>query len=282
MYWLLGKLYRQPVLLDYFLGLTDTNEDRQSAAGLKAALYRWIDRFNIASMVSITDAAAHRDAFRDLLGVTPDKMSILPIGIKDDLFQPLPAQANGDRITVQFVGNFIPFQGVDVILRAAALLKDESGIHFEMIGTGQTYRDSTALADELGLSNVEFLGYIGHPDLLEQMRHSTIQLGVFGDSYKTRYVVPNKVYEGLALGLPMITAESPALDEFFTPGEHLITVPAGNPERLAEAILRLARSPAERERLSAAGARRIQEAFLPEHIGAQLKTVIESLLSQQG
>lgn len=278
-YWLMGKLYRQPVLLDYFLGLTDTNEDRHSATGPKAILYQWIDRFNIARMVSITDAAAHRGAFQELLGTTPEKMDILPIGVKDNLFQPLPIQADTGRICVQFVGNFIPFQGVDVILRAAALLKDKDSIHFELIGTGQTYRESTALAGELGLKNVEFLGYIGHPDLLEQMQHSTIQLGVFGDSFKTRYVVPNKVYEGLALGLPMITAASPALNEFFTPGEHLITVPPGDPASLAEAITRLAVSPAERARLSAAAANRIREAYLPEHIGARLRTVIETLLA---
>lgn len=279
-YWLMSKLFRMPIVLDYFLGLTDQAQDRGGVSADRLALYRALDRFNIARMDGITDTAAHRAAFEQLVGVTPRRMGVIPVGINDDLFQPLPLTPSGQGVTVQFVGTFIPFQGVDVILRAAALLKPDAAIHFDIVGEGQTYPAARALAETLELANVSFLPYIPYDQLAASMRRSTIQLGVFGDSFKTAYVVPNKVFEGLALGLPVITARSPALDEFFTPGEHLVTVPPGDPQQLAEAIKRLAGSAPERDRLGKAAAARIREAFLPAQIGLQLKTMIETLLAR--
>jgi glycosyltransferase involved in cell wall biosynthesis len=81
----------------------------------------------------------------------------------------------------------------------------------------------------------------------------------------------------MALGRPVITADSAALTEFFTPGEHVVTVPPGNPEALVHAIRMLVDSSQERHRIGTAAASRIQEAFLPQHIGAQLKTIIEQV-----
>jgi glycosyltransferase involved in cell wall biosynthesis len=101
-----------------------------------------------------------------------------------------------------------------------------------------------------------------------------IMLGVFGDTEKTRYVIPNKVFEALAMGLPLITAESPALNEFLEPGKHLSTVPPGNPTALAAEIVRLAETPSERKRLGEAGVQRIREAFMPAEIGRVFRRII--------
>lgn len=278
-YWLLSKLRNQRILLDYFLGIMDAREGRKTATStFKAQLYRWVDQFNITRMVSITDTLAHRQAFIDLLGVSPLDMRVIPVGMKDNVFQPSPLPENTDTVLVQFVGNFLPVSGCDIILRAAARLKEHQSIRFQMIGGGKIFQELAELSRELDLPNLEFLGHIGHPEVVERMRGSSILLGVFGALYKTSYVIPNKVYEGLALGRPMITAEAPAVHEFFTPGEHLITVPPGNPQALADAILRLAQSPEERQRLGQAGAARVQQAYLPQHIGRQLAELIEELL----
>jgi glycosyltransferase involved in cell wall biosynthesis len=103
---------------------------------------------------------------------------------------------------------------------------------------------------------------------------------VFGARAKTDYVVPNKVFEGMAIGRPVITAESRAIRECFTPGKHLITVPAGNPEALADAIRKLLESPQDQAHIGAAGADRIREAFLPQHIGARLKVILEQAMER--
>lgn len=275
--WALTRLTRTPVLLDYLVGITDVIEDRGNVPTLKAWLFRQLDRFNTRCLPTMTDAAAHREAFQRLLGGRFKNMSIVPAGVKPAWLTVPPPPLNTTPLLVQFIGAYIPFQGVDVILRAAHLLHEDPRIRFQLIGGGQTYDQSRQLAASLDLTNVNFVtGFIPLPQLLPYAAQSTINLGVFGSVEKTRYVVPNKVYDGLAMGRAVITAESPAISEFFTPGEHLVTVPPGNPDALASAICALLDAPAQIHALSEAGKARVREAFLPEHIGIQIRQIIES------
>lgn len=279
--WMLGRIFDKPVMLDYMVGLTDAQEDRQAVGSAKLAAFRWVDRFNTARMTCITDTAAHCSAFRRLLGTMKREMYVIPVGVKNELVDGVPPLApdnRPDRVMVKFVGTYIPFHGVDIILQAADRLRRDARIRFELIGSGQTYQASVRLASQLDLPNVTFRrGFFHLPELLPMLADSTILLGVFGEGEKTRYVVPNKIYEGMALGRPMITAESPALSEYFTPGEHLVTIPPGDPAALAASIQWLAASPEEGRRIGTAAASRIRQAFLPQHIGVRLKTVLEKL-----
>ncbi len=269
--WGLGQIYRQPILLDYLIGLVDAAEDRGKVSGAKKQIFRLVDQFNTTRMTTLTDTNAHREAFQKLLGKPLHRMRVLPVGVRDLPMLPL---ADGE-IVVQYTGTYIPFHGVEVILRAAKMLPE---IRFELIGKGQTYPAAIKRVAELKLKNAHFVpGYFPKDELMAMQTRSTIMLGVFADAPKTRYVVPTKIFEALALGRPIITAESPALSEFFTPGEQLITVPPADPTALADAILELADSPQKQEALRLAGRSRIESEFLPEHIGAHLKAILEHM-----
>jgi glycosyltransferase involved in cell wall biosynthesis len=217
---------------------------------------------------TLTDTAAHRQVFQTMLGRSLPRCHVLPVGARD--VTPLPPPSG--PVVVQYAGTYIPFHGVDVMLQAARLLPD---VIFEFIGKGQTQ----AAARRDAPANVRFIsGYFPPAQLNAMQAASTIMLGVFGDTAKTRYVIPNKIYEALALGRPVITAESPALAEYLTPGEHLVTVPPGDPPALAAALDGLLANPAEQARLRAAGRQRIEAGLLPQHIGARLRTIIEGLI----
>ena len=269
--WTLAEFYHQPILLDYLIGLVDAAEDRGQISNPKKSIFRLVDQFNTGRMATLTDTNAHREVFQKLLGKPLHKMRVLPVGVRD---LPLLPRASGE-IIVQYAGTYIPFHGVEVILRAAKMLPE---IRFELIGKGQTYHAAIKRVAELKLKNAHFVpGYFSKDELTEMQTRSTIMLGVFADAPKTRYVVPTKIYEALALGRPMITAESKAVREFFTPGEHLLTVPSADPTALADTILDLANSPQKRETLRVSGRSRIEKEFLPEHIGAHLKAILENM-----
>lgn len=271
---------RKPLLMDYLVGLTDVEEDRQSQ-NAKSWLYRFIDRFNLHNMQTFTDTASHRAYFANLLQVKTDHMHIIPVGVRDALLETPLETPPSDRFIVQYLGSFIPFHGVEVMLEAASLLHDEPRIQFELIGSGQTAGAMQQRASDLGLENVTFIpGFYQPPDLLQMLSRASAFLGVFGDSPKTRYVIPSKVFENVVLGRPMITAESPALLECFTPGEHLLTVPPGDAAALAEVIRQLAASPDLCQRIGTNGARHIHESLLPQHIGATLERIIAQLLDE--
>jgi len=272
--WALAQTRGLPLIVDYLTGLLDAAEDRGAVPAGRRALLRAVDRFAISRLPTLTDTAAHRAAFAAALNVDVRRMAVLPVGVRD--LDPLPPPDPAAPPLAQYAGTYIPFHGVDVMLRAARLLPD---VAFEFIGAGQMHTAAVRLAHEIGLSNVRFVtGYFPKAELIALQARSTIALGVFGNAPKTRQVVPNKVYEALALGRALVTAQSPALAEFFTPGKHLVTVPPGSPDALAAALRALLDDPARRAALSAAGRARIEAAFLPQHIGAQLKTTLENLV----
>jgi glycosyltransferase involved in cell wall biosynthesis len=62
-------------------------------------------------------------------------------------------------------------------------------------------------------------------------------LGIFGTSDKAGRVIPNKVFEALAMKLPLITGDSPAIRELLTDGENVLLVPRGDAQALANRIL---------------------------------------------
>ena len=270
--WALARLRGVPVLMDYLVGLADVAEDRGQTAGLRYAAFRQMDRFTLHRLPLLTDTAAHRAVFERLAGRPLPRLHVIPVGARD---LPLLPPPNPAAPLMQYTGTFIPFHGVEVILEAARLLPD---VPFELIGSGQTYQAMAAQAESMALSNVRFRkGYFPLDELTALQAASTIMLGVFGAAAKTDYVVPNKLYEALALGRPVITAESAAVREFMTPGEHLITVPPGDAPALAEAIRGLLADPARQAALRDAGRRLIEDHYLPAHIGPLLLKVLETL-----
>ncbi len=280
--WALGKIHRMPVLADYMTGLLDVMDDRGSSSAQKRQLYRAIDRFNISRVPAFTDTDAHRQDFARRLGLSTTqtaRLGIIPVGVRQSLYEQALDAPPADRFIVQFLGTYIPFHGVDVILQAAQRLRDQASIHFELIGSGQTYAAMQALAASLALDNVTFIpGFYGPPELLGMLGRASVYLGVFGDSDKTRYVVPSKVYESAALGRAVITADAPALHEFFTAGEHLLLVPPGDPVALADAIAALAADPDQAARIGAAGRAHVEGHYLPQHIGAMIREQLSRLL----
>lgn len=276
--WYLAKSRNLCLLVDYMVGQLDTLQDRNaSSRTAKHWLYRQIERFNLRNVYSVTDTALHRNIFAELAGVPPRRMAVLPVGVQS--LEMLPPPPNNAPPVVQYAGTYIPFHGVDVILRAASRMPE---VTFELIGVGQTLPQARELAKNLGLQNVQFIEqYVPQETLREWQARSTLMLGVFGEAAKTDYVIPNKVFEALALGRPIITAQSQAVSEQFTDGEHLMLVPPGDDAQLAAAIHDLLANPDKQATIRHKGRQRIEEAFLPQHIGKLLIAQLGAICKQK-
>jgi glycosyltransferase involved in cell wall biosynthesis len=81
--------------------------------------------------------------------------------------------------------------------------------------------------------------------------------------------VHNKVYEGMAMGKPVITGQSPAIAAQFHSGEELLACPR-TPQGLAESILQLKEDPALRARLGANALHAFQERYSLQSLGKLL------------
>jgi glycosyltransferase involved in cell wall biosynthesis len=93
---------------------------------------------------------------------------------------------------------------------------------------------------------------------------------VFGTSEKARRVVPNKVYQAMAVGRPIVTGDTPGARELLSDGEDAVLVLPGDPEALAAALRRLADDGELRARLGANALRRFREVGTPRAVAQKM------------
>jgi glycosyltransferase involved in cell wall biosynthesis len=160
---------------------------------------------------------------------------------------------------------------VRTIVEAAALLGSASGIEFTMIGTGPERAVATETAAARGCTHVRFEDWVPYEGLPERLRESDVALGIFGTTQKARIVIPTKVYQAAASGRAVVTGETPAIREVFTPGIHLLTVPRGDPGGLAGALRQLRDDPGRRRALGNAAGRLLADELDYAAQGARLR-----------
>jgi glycosyltransferase involved in cell wall biosynthesis len=232
-------LWRGPLVSDAYLSVYDTLvSDRQVArpGSVVSRVARWLDRYMLQeSDLAFTDTESHAEFFRRLAQPKGKLIRLLASAEAEALgvWQPIEYRA-GEAFNVLFWGAFIPLQGVDVIVRAASLLSGEN-VHFTLVGAGQTYADCVSLRAALRATNVELLGWQTQSEIAQLAQRSHLALGIFGTSDKAARVIPNKVFEALKMGMPVVTGASRAVRELLTDAD-VLTAEMGTPEALAERI----------------------------------------------
>jgi glycosyltransferase involved in cell wall biosynthesis len=97
-----------------------------------------------------------------------------------------------------------------------------------------------------------------------------------------RAVTPLKPFEALAMGIPVLASDLPALAEIVSGSGGGRLVPAGSTEGLAEAVVELNRDPAERERLGRSGREYVLAQHTPERATAALRATLTGLVGENG
>lgn len=278
------KIARQqgaPVVFDAFTSLYGAQVlgRRKTAAwrpkGWKSFAADWV-ACRMADLV-LLDTAAHVDYLRKLTGLPANRFRTILAGSDIAEVTPTPvAPKPPGKFLVHFHGHYSKFQGVDVIVRAAKLLEHRP-IHFRLIGRGQEYARVAKLVQRLSVDNVEFLPDVDYAQLAGYLLQADLCLGVFGGG-TLRPVIPNKIYEALALGRPVLTGHLPAMDELFTADVHVAYCRPGDPKDLADQVLRLEGDVPLRQQLATEG-RVLSERYLtPAKLGAELKIILEQIV----
>lgn len=193
----------------------------------------WID-FRRSDLM-LWDTKAHLDLLKKKFKFDQPSAPIY-IGVDQSKFYPIDRNCKKQGIRVGFYGSYNPLQGIDKIIKAAHLLRDEVDIHFELIGFGAMYKRMRSLAEKLNVSNITFTPKVPYDQLNDAINRFDICLGVYGDSIKTDVVIPNKIYHYAAAKKCIITKDTKAIREVFIPNSDIVTV-QNTPEMLAQAIL---------------------------------------------
>jgi glycosyltransferase involved in cell wall biosynthesis len=262
----------RPVIFNPLVSLFDTlvgDRGRFRAHSLPARILTAIDRRALrAADVVVADTQANADFLAELADLPEKQFAVCFVGAEERLFQ--PGWAPEEPATAVFVGKLIPLHGLETILGAARFAPE---LRFRVIGSGQL---ESLL--ESRPPNVEWVRWVEYDLLPAELRRAACALGIFGTSDKARRVIPNKAFQALACGVPLVTADTPAARELLTDGESALLVPPGDPEALADALRRVMTDPALAGRLADAGHTVYREQASEEVLGARWRSLIESRL----
>jgi len=280
----LGRLLGKPVIVDYTVGLYESRVLDNSAIKKRRwrhQLWRALDRWNVdAAAGAFTDTTRHLEALRRQFGGAR-RMTVVPVGVSDEWLHPLddlPAREPDAPLLVQFYGGFSPFHGTEIMLRALSWLNTDPRFHFEMIGRGPQHKAAVKRARLLGVQRLTFIDPPERDDLVRMVARADICMGALARRDKTAYIIPHRLMECMALGKPVITANSPAVQEYFTPDEHVITVPPSDPGTLARTLRALADEPAVLTRVGQAAADIIRQHYTAEQVVAPLIALLERVV----
>ncbi len=277
----LARLRGKPVVFDAFISLYDTlvHDRRLFAEGsAPARAAKRLDQLSCALADRVlVDTDAHADYFADELGVPREKCSAVLVGADTDVYYPVEAPDPG-AFTVFHYSKFAPLHGIRTILEAAHQLRDHEDVRFLLVGGGQLEREVAGWIDELELTRLEHRAWMEPEELRAAIASAGACLGVFGDTDKAARVIPNKVYQCMAVGAPIVTRDSPGIRELLVDGEHALLTPPADARALAAAILRLRDDPALRARIARGARELFLERCTPSAIGRALLAELEPLL----
>ena len=194
-------------------------------------------------------------------------------------------QALDEGFAVVFAGNVGAGQAVEVIVEAAALLKDVPQIRFVVFGQGSRWDWMREQAQ--GLSNLHLPGRFPVNTMPGLMQKAGALLVTLADEPIFAMTVPNKVQAYMAAGSPILAClNGEGARLVAEEAQAGLSVPAQDPKALAAAVLQLYQMPAEdRARLGANGRRYFKAHFdhdklvdeLMAHLRAMSKTVEEKV-----
>lgn len=260
-------------------GMVRNRLARRAVSRVLTAICRWV--YGGARFVTTIS-----EGYKQILverGIAENRVHAVYNWVDEELFRPVPRdpalmQELGLAGCFNFIyaGNFGPFQGLHVLLRAAALLQDFPEIQIVLAGTGQLEPELRAQANALGLPNVRFINHVPQRQMPAVYSAADVLVIHLLDRPFLRVTVPSKTQVSLAMGRPVLMAAAgESADLVRKAGAGIVCEPE-NEFALADGIKRLYQAPkSEREAMGrrarffylskmslAAGAPRIEDLLL--------------------
>ncbi len=216
-------------------------------------------------------------------GINAEKVAVVPNGanIPPAAARPFDAPA---RYLIYF-GAAQMWQGVDVLLRAMARLRDLPDLSLVICCSNRS-RQAKALQKlteklELG-EKVIWKFALGEAELAPWREHAVLSVAPLVECSRNveQGCAPLKILESMAAGVPVVASDLPSVREIMSDREHGRLVQADRPGELARAIRVLLEYPALLREMGEKARAHIKENFLWENSIAQLKNIYSELLNR--
>jgi glycosyltransferase involved in cell wall biosynthesis len=251
----LAKLLGAKVLLDVHDLVPELYESKFGLSESHRAirLLRWIERKSIAFADSAI--AVHKPHLDALVshGNPREKFTVL-LNAPDPTFFSQRARHASPNSTFKLIyhGTIAPRHGLETAVRAVARVRDQiDQVEFLILGEGDGVPRIEQLVRELELDEIVLVPKTMVPieELLPLISDADVGVVPILDDGFTKYMLPVKLLEYVALGIPIVCTETETIRAYFD-DTMLAFFPSGDEQALAERLVELHRDASAREALA--------------------------------
>jgi glycosyltransferase involved in cell wall biosynthesis len=271
-----------PITFDRRIDLSQTRNPWR-----KLTLRRWYGFLRMqgrvarrARLIMTPSEASKRDIAKDF-GVDPARMQVILLGVDDGFVPPTEPRVPG-RIMAMASAD-APMKGIATLLEAFAKLRTERDVELILVTKPQAGGRTERLIDKLAIGDsVRFAHGLSEADLVGLMGSAEVAC------------VPS-LYEGFSLptaelmacATPLVVSRAGAIPEVVGPdGLCADLVTPGDVGELKQALERMLDDPERRERMGAAGRKRVEELLswraVAQKVARAYEEVIEAYHEEQG
>lgn len=226
-------------------------------------------------------------------GASMEKIRVIPCGVDINLFRPIPKGKAREHLDLDhekillFVGRIEPIKGLDTLIKAFAILKNDKAhrdrsLKLLLVGGDNKNGGSPTsveinrlknMAARMGITEqVKFLGPLHQEEL--PYYYSAADVCVLPSHYESFGLV---ALEAMACGTPMVASRVGGLPFTISDGENGYLVTHGEPEELADRVRNVLNDEKTRARLGKTGMKTAKE-YGWETVATKLLSVYNELL----
>ncbi len=241
----------------FLAGVRHRLRTRNNVGHWMTRLHRILGRaLNSLTTATVANCEAAKRALLADEKPAADRVHVLENGVDLDRFLSIPEPSDTPLRWVGAVANLRPVKGLDVLVEAAALLREEfPEVGFRVAGEGDERGRLTQLIHERHLDGRFYLDGAENdvPGFLSKLDIAVLPSRAEGMS--------NAVLEYMAAARPIVASAVGAMPDVLHDETHGLLVAPGDPVALADQIARLLRDPPLARRLGAAARQRANEHF---------------------
>jgi glycosyltransferase involved in cell wall biosynthesis len=244
-----------------------------------------MERFNLACADRVVVVSEVSKNQLEKRGIDVRKLVVNPNGADPETFNPGVRKKDlrsihnlNNKMLVGFAGSLYQWHGLETLVGCVKKVTSRnSAVHFIIFGDGYLRNKLEEMAEKDGIANfITFTGLVAKEEMPAHLNVCDMLVSPHRNMAdgQTFFGSPVKIFEYMAMGKPIVASEVGQLGEILQDGVNALLVPPNDPEKLGEAILKLASNPDLRESLGKKARRDLLAKYTWTH---NAKRVIESL-----
>jgi colanic acid biosynthesis glycosyl transferase WcaI len=219
-------------------------------------------------------------------GIPPEKLAVVPNGANTELFR-FNAEAR-DRIRSQLhlEGKFIAVyagihgiaQGLETVVEAAGLLREQSDVHIVLIGDGPKKKELVNVVQQLGLSNLTLVPEQPRHLIPEYLSAADVALVPLRKIELFNSALPSKMFDAWACQLPVLLSVSGEARNLLESCDGGLFIPPEEPVALKQGILACKMDAQLRKKWGENGRQLTEEHFSRQALAETLAEILTSTI----